>query len=45
MVSEEPQRDGAVVPVADKWGSFEALCEAIESARPGQSMGESRGRD
>jgi uncharacterized membrane protein (UPF0127 family) len=45
MVSEEPERDEAVVPVADKWGSFEALCDAIESARPGQSMGDPRGRE
>jgi hypothetical protein len=45
IVSEEPERAGAVGPVADKWGSFEALCDAIESARPGQSMGDPRGRD
>jgi uncharacterized protein len=45
VVSEDPESKLSTMPVVEKWGSFAALCDAIESARPRRAPGDPSERD
>jgi hypothetical protein len=45
LVGEEPERGLSALPVLPKWGSFDALYEAIERARPHRLRAVANGRN